>query len=173
MDLPVEKRETLNDIVTNSELLNKVTVLLNAYLCEFGIRSAATRARWTDRVIESLATRAGLVASEDMLEEAVEHMRGLIETRVATIFNHDPARDHKDIAQILVVLLNEKYSDYLNRLFEHVEPDEDDEALQHLRDVITASLPIAIPEEAPLAMPVQRIELLSLNPFRWLFGRST
>jgi hypothetical protein len=173
MDLPVERRETLNDIVTTSELLDKVKVLLNAYLCEFGIRSAAIRARWTDRVIEELTTRAGLVANEDILEEAVENMRGLIEARVATIFNHDPARDHKEIAQILVVLLNEKYSDYLNRLFEHVEPNEDDETPQHLRDLITTSLPLAMPEEAPLAMPVQSIELHSFNPFRWLFGRST
>jgi hypothetical protein len=163
----------LNDINTSSELLGKVKVLLNAYLCEFGIRSTATRARWTDRVIEELATRTGLVASEDILEEAVEHMRGLIEARVATIFNYDPARDHKEIAQILVVLLNEKYSDYLNRLFEHVGHDEDDETHQHLRDQITASLPLAMPEEAPLAMPVQSIELHSFNPFRWLFGRST
>ena len=162
----------MNDINTSSGLLNKVKVLLNVYLCEFGIRSAATRMRWTDRVIEELTTRAGLVANEDMLEEAVEHMRSLIETRVAAIFNYDPARDHKEIAQILVVLLNEKYSDDLNRLFEHVEPDVDDAMPEHLRNLIAASMPQAIPEEAPLAMPVQRIELRSINPFRWLFGRS-
>jgi hypothetical protein len=150
-----------------------VKALLDSYLCEFGLVSAATRARWTNRVIDDLAIHAELVATEDILEEAVERMRDLIEARVAMLSGHDPAREHKEIAQIMVLLLKEKNADCLNKLFEQSEPDGDLEMLEHLRQACDASLPIPVPDEAPLVMPVQAIELRSINPLRRLFGRST
>jgi hypothetical protein len=89
------------------------------------------------------------------------------------ISKHDPAREHKEIAQILVLLLKEKNADCLNKLFEHSEPDGDLEMLEHLRQACDTSLPIPVPEEAPMAMPVQTIELRPINPLRRLFRRST
>jgi len=169
----MEKGETLSETGTSSDWPDKVKALLDTYLCEFGLDSEATRARWINRVVEDLATRAELVATEDILEEAVEQMRDLIEARIAMISNHDPAREHKEIAQIMVLLLKEKNTGCLNKLFEHSEPDADLEMLEHIRQACDASLPIPVPEEAPLAMPVQTIELRSINPLRRLFGRST
>lgn len=166
------ERATLNRADPSAEWQDQVKALLDTYLCEFGIHSERTRARWTNRVIEDLRVRAELVATEDILEDAVEHMRDLIEARIAVICNHDPAREHKQIAQILVVLLNEKYTDSLNMLFEHMEPAGDLETLEGLRHALAACAPVPVPEEAPLAMPVQTIELRSINPLRWLFGRS-
>lgn len=168
----MEKRETLSEASAFSEWPDKVRALLDSYLCEFGIRSEATRAHWINRVIENLASQGELVATEDMLEEAVEQMRDLIEVRVAMIANHDPAREHKEIAQMMVVLLNEKYADCLNRLFEHSDADVDAAMLEQVRRTLTASVPIPVPQQAPLAVPVQAIELRSINPLRRLFGRS-
>jgi len=169
----VEKGKTLTETVTNSDWPGKVTTLLDSYLREFGLRSEATRTHWINRVVDDLATRTELVATEDILEEAVEHMRDLIEARVAMVSNHDPVREHKEIAQIMVMLLNKKNADCLNKLFEGCEPDGDLEMLEHLRQACDTSLPIPVPEEAPLTMPVQTIELRSINPLRRLFGRST
>ena len=169
----MEKGEALSEAGTSSEWPDKVKALLDTYLREFGLDSEVTRARWINRVVEDLATRAELVATEDILEEAVEQMRDLIEARIAMLSNHDPAREHKEIAQIMVLLLKEKNAGCLNKLFEHSEPDADLEMLEHLRQACDASLPIPVPEEAPLAMPVQTIELRSINPLRRLFGRST
>jgi hypothetical protein len=169
----VEKGKTLSDSVTNREWQDKVKTLLENYLLEFGLRSEATRTYWINCVIDDLATRAELVATEDILEEAVEQMRDLIEARVALVSNHDPLREHKEIAQIIVVLLNEKNADCLNKLFEPGRPDGESEVLERLRDQLATSMPIPVPEEVPLVMPVQAIELRSINPLRRLFGRST
>ncbi len=155
-----------------SECLNRVRTLLDTYLREFGIISEQTRARWIDRVFEELDTRSVVVASEDILEEAVECMRVLIETRVAAIYNHDPAHDHREIAQILAVLLGEKYADSLNLLFERIEFGDSAGDIERVRNTLVTALPILVPEESPLAMPVQTIELRSINPLRWLLGRS-
>jgi hypothetical protein len=170
MDLPVEKRETLNDLDESSAWPDKVRTLLDSYLREFGIVAEPVRTRWINRVIEKLDTRSGVVATEDMLEEAVERMRNLIEARVALIRGHDPTHDHKQIAQILVLLLDERYRDCLNMLFEHIEPDEN---IEHVRNALVTAMPIPVPEAAPLAMPVQTILLRSINPLRWLLGHST
>jgi uncharacterized protein (DUF2267 family) len=171
MELPMEKGETLNGADTSSEWPDKVRALLDSYLCEFGLSSEATRARWIGRVVDDLATRDKLVA-EDILEEAVEQMRDLIEARIAMVSNYDPAHEHKEIAQIMVLLLNEKNADCLNSLFESSEPEGDFEQTECLRQILASSLPIAVPDEAPLAMPVQTIELRSINPLRRLFGRA-
>jgi hypothetical protein len=100
-------------------------------------------------------------------------LQHLIEARIAVVSNHDPVREHREIAQIMVVLLNEKNADCLNSLFESIEPEGDFEKPECLRRILASSLPIAVPDEAPLAMPVQTIELCSINPLRRLFGRST
>lgn len=167
----MEEGETLSGADSSSEWQHRVKALLDSYLCEFGLSSEATRGRWIGRVIEDLATRDELVA-EDILEEAVEQMRDLIEARIAKVSNYDPAREHKEIAQIMVLLLNEKNADCLNRLFESSDPEGDLETPECLRHVLASSLPVAVPDEAPLHMPVQTIELRSINPLRRLFGRS-
>jgi hypothetical protein len=171
MELPVEKGETLSTVSASSEWPDKVRALLDSYLREFGLSSEVTRARWINRVVDELAMRTELVATEDILEEAVEHMRDLIEARVAMLGNHDPAREHKEIAQIMVQLLNEINADCLNRLFEHSEADDDFEALEHLCHDLVTALPVAVPPEAPLLMPVQTIGLRTINPLRRLFRR--
>ena len=162
----------MNRADPSAEWQGQVKALLDTYLCEYGIRSERIRAHWINRVVEDLRARTEPVATEDILEDAVEHMRDLIEARIAVVCNHDPAREHKEIAQILVVLLNEKYSDYLNMLFERMEPAGDLETLERLCHALAACVPVPVPPEAPLAMPVQTIELRSINPLRRLFGRS-
>ena len=173
MVLPVARRETLNDIDEAGERLNRVRALLDTYLREFGIISEPARARWIDQVIEKLDTRSEVVATEDILEEAVERMRDLIEARVAAIRNHDPAHDHREIAQILAVLLGEKYTDSLNLLFERIEFGDSSGDIERVRNALVTALPIPVPEESPLAMPVQTIELRSINPLRWFLRHST
>jgi len=182
----VEKRKTLNsvDTVTGSatdsvnttsvEWRERVTTLLDSYLCASGISAAATRSRWIRRVVDDLMMRAEQLASEDMLEEAVEHMRDLIEARVAMVCNYDPARQQREIAHVLVVLLNEKYADCLNLLFECSEADVtaiDTGMIEKLRSAIATSVPVPVPPLAPMAMPVQAIELRSIIPLRRLFRR--
>jgi hypothetical protein len=168
----VEKGETLSIADAPGDWPDKVKALLDTYLCEFGLNSNATRAHWINRVVDDLATRTELVATEDILEEAVEQMRDLIQARIALFSNHDPAREHKQIAQIMVLLLNEKNSACLNKLFQYSEASGDVEMLEQLRHGCDTSLLIPVPEEAPLAMPVQAIELRSINPLRRLFGRA-
>lgn len=162
--------ETLSEAVSVCEQWqDRVITLLDSYLREFGLSSEATRERWIKRVVEKLATRTDIVATEDILEEAVEQMRDLIEARVARLSNHDPARQHKEIAQLLVVLLKRKNTDCLNMLFECGEDDIN--MPEHLCRSLAVSSPMPVPPEAPLAMPVQIIELRSINPFRRLFKR--
>jgi hypothetical protein len=168
----VAKGETLSQVDNTAEWQDRVRNLLDAYLSEFGISDEATRARWIKRVVEDLAARTELVATEDILEDAVEHMRDLIEARVAMASGLDPAREHKEVAQILVVLLNKKNADSLNMLFEHIEIAGDFEMPEHLQHAIDSSLPVPVPVESPLAMPVQTIELRSINPLRRFFRRS-
>lgn len=165
------KRETLSGVDTPIEWPDMARAMLDTYLREFGISAEATRSRWINRVIDEMATQVEPVAAEDILEDALEHMRDLLEARVAMVFKLDSACDHKEIARILVVLFDEKHADYLNMLFEHIEPDGDFEIPEYLRNELASSLPIPVPEEAPLVMPVQNIELRSLNPLRRLFGR--
>ena len=183
MELPVEKRKTLNSIdpgidtviETPADWLERVNTLLDSYLSALGISTEQTRSRWIRRVVDDLMVRAEHVASEDMLELAVEHMRDLIEARVAMVFNYDPAHDHREIAQVLVVLLNEKYSDCLNLLFECSEANAtavNNDMIEKLRRAIEASLPIPVPPGAPMAMPEQAIELRSIFPLRRLLRRS-
>lgn len=166
------KGETLSQVDNTGEWRARVRNLLDAYLSELGISGEATRERWIKRVVEVLAARTELVATEDILEDAVEHMRDLIETRVAMTSGLDPAREHKEIAQLLVVLLNKKNADSLNMLFEHLEDAGDFKMSEHLQHAIDSSLPVPVPVEAPLAMPVQTIELRSVNPLRRFFRRS-
>lgn len=164
--------ETLNDVSISSEWSGKVKGLLDAYLCEFGISSEVSRAFWIDQVIDDLVTRAELVATEDILEEAIEQMRNLIEARVAMVCGYDPVREQKEIAQVIVVLLNENNADCRNKLFERSASGIDAAVLESLQQSLKTYKPIPTPTEAPLAMPVQIIELRPINPLRRLFGRS-
>ena len=160
---------------TSAKWLERVKSLLDNYLSALGISTEQTRSRWIRRVVDDLVLRAEHIASEDIPELAVEHMRDLIEARVAMVFNYDPARDHREIAQVLVVLLNEKYSACLNLLFESSEANAtavDHDMIETLRRAIETSLPIPVPPEAPMAMPVQAIELRSVIPLRRLLRRS-
>jgi hypothetical protein len=170
MELPVEKREALNEVVASGEWQDRVKALLESYLREFGIISESVRVRWISRVVDYLATRTELVAMDDILEEAVEHMQDLIEARVAMLSHLDPVREQKQIAQMLVVLLNEKNADCLNRLFERSDSDADPETQERLRQAMASSMLIPVPQDAPMEMPVQNIELRSINPLRRLFG---
>jgi hypothetical protein len=172
MELPVAQGEALNDLDEAGEWQHRAGALLDTYLREFGILAGPARARWIERVIENLDVRAETVATEDILEEAVERMRTLIEARVAAIRGHDPERDHREIAQILAVLLGEDYTHCLSLLFERVEPDESSGNIELVRNALVTALPVPVPEESPLAMPEQTIELRSINPLRWLPGHS-
>ncbi|MGB5397005.1 MAG: hypothetical protein WBN96_07640 [Gammaproteobacteria bacterium] len=178
----MEKRKTLSAVDTVVDSVNntaaqwreRVNALLDSYLCALGISAAHTRSRWIKRVVDDLGMRAEQLASEDMLEEAVEHMRDLIEARVAMVCNYDRACQQREIAQVLVVLLNKKYADCLNLLFDCSEADVtavDTAMIEKLRSAITASLPVPVPPPAPMAMPVQAIELRSIIPLRRLFRR--
>ena len=182
----MEKRKTLSavDPVTGSDTpaVNTTTAdwharvhaLLDSYLCALGISAAHTRSCWIQRVVDELALRTGQLASEDLLEVAVEHMRDLVEARIARVCNFDPARQHREIAQVLVVLLNAKHVDCLNLLFDCSEADVSAMAparIERLRSAVAASLPVAEPPPAPMAMPVQALELRSINPLRRLFTR--
>jgi hypothetical protein len=168
----MEKREALTEAAKSIELQAKVEALLDDYLYEFGLSSKVTRGCWIKRVIDDLATLADPVASEDILEQAVEYMRDLIEARVAMVCCRNQAREHKEIAQTMLLLLKDKYADCRQKLFECSEPDLDLETLEHVRQTLTASSPIPVPPLMPLIVPVQTIELRSLNPLRWLFRRS-
>jgi hypothetical protein len=142
---------------------SRVRNLLDHYLKKFGISSALTRQKWTDRVITGLKARSEDVACEDIYEEAIEQLRDLIDARLAKIGAYDPAQEQSEIARNLVALLNKKHAETLNRFFEHIETHEDSDTLETLRRTLAGSLPVPTPPEAPLPMPEQRIDLRSIS----------
>jgi hypothetical protein len=166
------ERETLSTPGASTEWQRKAEALLDAYLVRVGVTSAPARARWIRRVIEDMGARAEEVPTEDLLEETIEHIWNLIEQRLAVVENRDPVRERRAIASTLVAVLSEKHRDVTNALLDRTEPGDDAETLERLRAACAASAPRPVPENAPLAMPVQPIELRSLNPFHRLFRRS-
>lgn len=164
---------TLNESPLPDAWRARAESLLDTYLIRFGVTSAPARARWIERVIGDLATRADQVATEDLLEEAIEHLLALIERRLAAVCGRDPVRERRAVARTLVALLGERHRDLTNRLLERVADGDDTQTLERVRDACTASSPHPVPVEVPLAMPTQSIELRTLNPLRSLFGRSS
>jgi nucleotide-binding universal stress UspA family protein len=152
---------------------SRVRNLLDTYLKKFGISSEQTRQRWTDRVIADLKARSEDVPCEDISEEAIEHLRDLIDARLARIGAFDPVQEQSEIARNLVALLNKKHADTLNSFFEHIETHEDGATLEALRQTLAASLPTPMPPEAPLPMPEQTIALRSLIPSQRRTGHSS
>jgi len=162
--------KTLNQPESTPGWQSGTEALLDAYLLKLGITAAPTRAHWIQKVIQELSARAEGVAQEDLQEEAIELVRDLIERRLAVIDHRDPVRERREIASTLVALLGEKHRDIANALFDLGVSDDDADLLARLRAACAASAPRPVPADAPLAMPVQPIELRTLNPLRALLG---
>ncbi len=166
------ERETLSEPGASTEWQRKAEALLDTYLVRVGVTSAPARARWIRRVIEDMGTRAEGTSTEDLVKESIEHIWDLIEQRLAIVADRDPVRERREITRTLVAVLSETHRDVTNALLDRTEPAYDAETLERLRAACAASAPRPVPEDAPLTMPVQPIELRSLNPFHRLFSRS-
>lgn len=147
-----------------------VTGLLDNYLARMGVVSAAVRSRWGAAVVESLVADQAGIAADDIREEAVERLRDAIRARLATLGNIDPVRERREIARRLLVLQAQRNSELLNAIFADTAAIAGGTLAVQLDAALAAAAPCPVPPEAPLAMPVQVIELRPLNPlrfFRW------
>jgi hypothetical protein len=144
--------------------------LLDEYLREFGLDSADSRACWADRVIADMQARTDVIVEEDIPEEAIEHLLELIGSRLALVARPEASSAHRELARVQFLLMNRNNAAALNALFEHAQEKPDPATLEHVRNQLTGSIPVPVPEEAPLTMPEQAIDLRSLNPLHRLFG---
>jgi hypothetical protein len=163
----VAERETLNEIGNAFAQQGNMSALLDDYLRKIGITSSAARALWSGRVIEMLQTHSAEIAADDLREEAIDRMYHLIETRLAQIGKLDLQHDRRKIAHLLLVLQDKKYSHLLDAIFNPTGVELDHDATSQLDRAFADFAPQPVPADAPLAMPVQTIELRSLKPWRW------
>jgi hypothetical protein len=148
-----------------------LTDLLDSYLRKVGIVDANVRARWVAQVLSGLTLHIGEFAADDIVELAVERLRDAVYTRLAKVANLNPIREGNEIAAVLVVLQDARYANLIDAVFENCESEEvPPEVREQLRVAVEAGRPRPVPVDAPLEVPIQRIELPSLSPLRRVFG---
>lgn|GEM_PF-2595331 len=147
---------------------SKAQPVLDSYLRKVGIASPDIRARWVAHVLYQIQMHIEKYAADDIVEQAVERLRGAIDTRLARIANLDPLRERSEVAGVLVVLQDEKHADLVHTLFEDCEGPVDPRLREQLRSAVAADLPRPVRQDARVEMPVQTIELRSINPLRRL-----
>ncbi|MEZ5571290.1 MAG: hypothetical protein R3E64_04625 [Halioglobus sp.] len=141
--------------------------LLDDYLRKIGLHSTQARMRWVAHVLAGLHLHVGEFAEDDIVEQAVEHLRDAIDARLALLVDLDRVHQRHELAAVLAVLQNEEYADLVNALFQDFENTGDPHLQKALRSAILADKPQPVPPDAPLSMPTQTIELRSLrHPFR-------
>jgi hypothetical protein len=143
--------------------------LLDDYLRKIGMQSSELRARWVAHVLASLHLNSGEFAADDIVEQAVEKMRDVVDTRLALVANFDRLHERREIAGALAVLQHEQHRELVDALFGELKGSDMAELRGRLLDAIRSERPRAIPPQAPLAMPTQPIELRWLNPLHRLF----
>ena len=142
--------------------------MLDSYLRKVGITSPDIRSRWIVHVLSGLQMQIGQYAADDIVEQAVERLRGAIDTRLALIADLDPLHERREIAGVLVVLQEEKHTDLVHALFEDCAGTVDARMREQLRNAVASDLPRPVREDARVDMPEQTIELRPLNPLWWL-----
>ncbi len=142
--------------------------VLDSYLRKIGIASAEIRARWVAHVFSGLQLHIQKFAADDIVEQAVERLREAIDTRLARVANLDPLDQPREIAGMLVVLQEEKHTDLMHALFADCEGPVAPQLREQLRSAVACDLPRPVRGDAPLDMPLQSIELRSINPLRYL-----
>jgi hypothetical protein len=147
----------------------ELQLLLESYLRKLGIVSSEVRARWVGHVLHWLQRHLREVPADDIAEQAVEHLREALDSRLAQVVGLDPVLQRGEVAQVFAVLQHEKYTELLNILFADFEGEIDSGTRAQLRAAIDADGPRPVPANAPLDMPKQPIELRSMNPLSWLF----
>jgi hypothetical protein len=148
-----------------------VRPVLDTYLRKVGIVSAEVRARWVARIVQELQAHIGEIAADDIVEQAVERLRQTIDARLAKVADLDPLRAGREIAGMLVVLQDVKYADLVNALFTDCDAEVAPMVSEELRRAVVAGCPRPVPKDALTEFPTQLIQLRSMNPVRWLFGR--
>jgi hypothetical protein len=164
--------EILSPPDADMNLAGEVYPVLDSYLRKVGIVSAEIRSRWVAHVLSGLQMHIGEFSADDIVEQAVERMRDALDVRLARVANLDPINERREIAGIWVVLLEDRYADLMNALFDDSDVVVDPQLRDQLRTAIAADRPRPVREDAPLDMPLQTIELRHLNPLRWLFRAS-
>ncbi|MEZ5502477.1 MAG: hypothetical protein R3E50_07360 [Halioglobus sp.] len=157
---------------TNGHWPDELPLLLDNYLRKVGMGSPDVRARWVAHVLAWLQAQDREYAEDDIVENAVECLREAINDRLALIAGLDRSRDDREIAAMRVVLRDPACTDLVDALFSDISADIDPAARAQLRATVAARRPRPVPPDAPLAVPVQSIELRSMNPVNWLPGRS-
>ena len=142
--------------------------VLDSYLCKIGIESSEIRSRWVAHVLSALQAQIGKYAADDIVEQAVERLRNAIDARLAKIADLDPVRERREIAGVLVVLQKEKNADLLHTLFADCDGPIDSQMREQLFSTVIPELPRPVRADARVDMPVQAIELRSINPLRRL-----
>jgi hypothetical protein len=143
--------------------------LLDDYLRKIGLQSVELRARWVAHVLAGLHLNSGEFAADDIAEQAVERMRDVVDTRIALIGNFDRVHERREIAGALAVLQHEQHKDLVEALFRDFKSSDMGELHARLHEAIRSERPRPVPPDAPLAMPVQTIELRWLNPLHRMF----
>jgi hypothetical protein len=164
--------EILSPLDADMSMEGEVRPVLDSYLRKLGLVSSQVREHWVAHVLSGLQMHIGEFSADDIVEQAVERMRDALDTRLARVANLDPINERSAIAGIWVVLLEDRYADLMNALFEDSDAVVDSQLFDQLRIAIAADRPRPVREDAPLDMPLQRIELRDLNPLRWLFRAS-
>lgn len=157
------ERETLTAPAVSGRWQRELKPVLNTYLRRVGISSPQVRERWVEYVFSGLQMHLEEFAAADIAEQAVERLRGAIDTRLARLTGLDPVQERRQIAGVLALLGDDRYADLVNSLFEDVNAAVDPEVRAQLHQAIARDRPQPVPAPAPLAMPEQTIELRSLR----------
>jgi hypothetical protein len=156
------ERETLSAPDAGVNWQRRLKPLLNAYLRRIGISSPEIRTGWVEHVLLGLQLHLEEFAADDILEQAVERLRELIDARLARLTNLDPVQERREIAGILALLGEARYAGLANSVFEDYGAVVDPDVRAQLLDAVARDRPRPLPAAAPLAMPTQTIQLRSL-----------
>jgi hypothetical protein len=159
----------LNTFTADLAWQHNAQPVLDSYLRKVGITSPDSRARWIAHVLAQLHDLVEKYAADELVEQAVERLRTCIDSRLATIADLDPQHDRRKLAGMLVVLQEEKHHDLMHTLFTECDGPVDPALRAQLYNAVTADLPQPAREDARLEMPIQTIELRSINPLRRLW----
>jgi hypothetical protein len=153
----VAKRKLLDTNIINS---------LEYYLVSAGISSATTRKRWIDEVITHLDAQIDDIPRENLLKVALELVLTILEQQLAKICKLDPVLDKPAIARAQLILLGPEHKEETNFCFEKVNIGFEQACVTNLQRIISNYILQPTPNLSPMQMPIQCIDLRSINLFK-------
>ncbi len=157
------EREALSAPDAGVNWQRELLPVLHAYLRQVGVASPEARAGWVAHVLLGMQMHLEEFAADDVREQAIERVRETIDARLARFTDLHPERDRREIAGILAMLGDPRHEGLAEKVFAEHGSAVDPATRSQLLDAITRDRPRPLPPPAPLAMPVQTIELRSVR----------